>query len=65
MRWRLDNREMFARQQPIDLPRLCENDLTVITFLTPPQHATATELKLLSVYYLAVLLILASHLVLS
>jgi hypothetical protein len=56
MRWRLDNNKRFARQQPIDLPRLCENDSTVVTFLTLPQDTAAKKLELLSVHYLAVLL---------
>jgi hypothetical protein len=56
MRWRLGEHERFARQQPIDLPRLCENDLAVVTFLTPLQDTAATKLELLSVHYLAVLL---------
>jgi hypothetical protein len=56
MRWRLGERKSFARQQPIDLPRLFENDLAVVTFLTPPQDTAATKLKLLSIHDLAVLL---------
>jgi hypothetical protein len=56
MRWRLGEHETFARQQPIDLPRLFENDLAVVTSLTPPQNTNKTKLKLLSVHCLEVLL---------
>jgi hypothetical protein len=56
MRWRLGEHKRLARQQPIDLPRLCEKDSAVVTFITPPQDTAATRLMLLSVHYLAVLL---------
>jgi hypothetical protein len=56
MRWRLGDHKRFARQQPIDLPRLCENDAAIVTFLTPPRDTAATKLKLLSVHDIAVLL---------